>query len=294
MGKFEIIVDSTCDFEPERYGEFGVHMIPFHVSPNGRDYGRDWTEIDPRKFTMDLLNNDDYVPKTSTPAPEEFTDIFEAARNNGKGVLCLCATQTLTSVIRTVEAAKSAFLEKYPDAEIEVMDTQLMSVGFSSFLMEAVKLRDEGVSLSEAFKRLIKARDESTIFFLTGGTKYLRLGGRIGKVAGVATEMLSIKPLIVLKAGEIMPFGMLRARGKAPAKLTQALKEHIASMGFKLADLSLWIGASHDVWNELAALKEYIERELGIKLCPERILVGAAVVAHAGPGILGVSVIRRV
>ena len=41
------------------------------------------------------------------------------------------------------------------------------------------------------------------IFFTVGNTDYLKHGGRIGKLAGIASSALSLKPLITLVNGDV-------------------------------------------------------------------------------------------
>ena len=35
---FDVMADSACDLTPEQAKALGVHLIPFYVSPNGKDY----------------------------------------------------------------------------------------------------------------------------------------------------------------------------------------------------------------------------------------------------------------
>ena len=54
--------------------------------------------------------------------------------------------------------AKQELAEEYPDAVIEVMDSQLVTVLQGMLVKEAVKLRNQGRSLEEAMEALARGR----------------------------------------------------------------------------------------------------------------------------------------
>lgn len=63
------------------------------------------------------------------------------------------------------------------------------------------------------------------IFFTVGNTDYLKHGGRIGKVASVASSALNLKPIITLKDGSIDASGIARSRKKSIAKTYELFKK---------------------------------------------------------------------
>lgn len=293
MSKFSIVVDSGCDLELDVVKELGITCIPYNVSVDGKTFFKDRITMSPAEFAHALLDNPSSVPKTATPSPESYVEAFEQAIGEGKDVLCIGGTQTLTSVVRTAESAKAIVLEKHPDAQIEVLDSHLLTAAMADFIIEAVKLRDEDISLGDALKRLIASRDLSRIYFFIQSTKYLHLGGRIGKVGAVATDFLNIKPLIVLKGGEISPFGMIRSRSKGLTKIATAAKEYLLSEGMNLKNMVVSIAATDDVNAEVPILKRILESELGIKVTNYCYKIGPTVVAHTGPGTIGITLVGK-
>ena len=77
--------------------------------------------------------------------------------------------------------------------------------------------RDLGWEYDRMVERLLAIRESGRIFFTIGNIDYLKHGGRIGKVMGIAGSALKIKPLITLKEGEILP-PALRGAGKNPCR----------------------------------------------------------------------------
>ena len=61
-------------------------------------------------------------------------------------------------------------------------------------------------------------KESGRIFFTIGNIDYLKHGGRIGKVMGIAGSALKIKPLITLKEGEIFLIRHCAEPGKIHAE----------------------------------------------------------------------------
>ena len=62
---------------------------------------------------------------------------------------------------------------------------------------------------------------------------YLRHGGRIGKLAGIAAGALGIKPMITLKEGEIFSSGLARNRIKSMKKVVDMTKNYLDEIDAK-------------------------------------------------------------
>lgn len=293
MRKFEIVVDSASDLEVAEAKALDVCLIPYNVSVDGNEFVRDRIDLSPKEFIDTIINNPSFVPKTATPSPEHFVDAFLAAHEKGLGAIAIGGTATLTSIARTAEAAKAIVLEKHPNAQIEVIDSFNLTAGLADYIAEAARLRDEGVTLEETVRRLKAAREVSTIFFFIQSTKYLHLGGRIGKVGAVATDLLQIKPLIVLKRGEIQPFGVIRSRKKGLIKITDAAVNFFKETGYNPDDYIITLACSAEIRDELPILEELVTQKLGRTPKITESSVGPAVTAHTGPGIIGVLLTAR-
>lgn len=128
-----------------------------------------------------------------------------------------------------------------------------------------------------------------------GDIEYLKHGGRIGKVAGIAGSVLKIKPLITLKEGEIFPSGIARSRRKSMEKTMELIEEYLDRQSEPIGHFSLAVGYGFDCEEAvfyrdmvLKALKEkYGLNELPIYQ------IGATIGVHTGPYPLGLGIIKR-
>lgn len=133
------------------------------------------------------------------------------------------------------------------------------------------------------------------IIFTVGNYEYLIHGGRIGKVMGTAASTLGIKPLIMLKEGEIFPTGIVRNRKKGLKRLIDQTKAHFEKIGESPDDYQIVVGYgySHEEAVEfrdqlLASLKGYSNyKEIGI------FQIGATIGVHTGPHPLGIGLLKK-
>ncbi len=125
-------------------------------------------------------------------------------------------------------------------------------------------------------------RREHRLLFTLDTLEYLARGGRIGRAAAFAGSLLSVKPILSIRDGEVVPLKRVRGTQKA-------LDEFRAVLVAESADVpSLRVGVAHAAAPERLAALESVIREAR----PQAILevatsLGAVVGTHAGPGTVG-------
>ena len=163
------------------------------------------------------------------------------------------------------------------------------------YVLEACRLRDLGWEYDRMVKRLLAIRESGRIFFTIGNIDYLKHGGRIGKVMGIAGSALKIKPLITLKEGEIFASGIARSREKSMQKVIEMLKAYLDERAAKPGEYSFAIGYGYDYeeachFREM--LKDLVRERMGIDEI-EIYQIGATIGVHTGPYPIGVGIIKR-
>jgi DegV family protein with EDD domain len=103
-------------------------------------------------------------------------------------------------------------LMKNKKCRVEVIDSQLVAMGLGLVVLEAARLAKKGATLDQLAEhtRLSLRRSHFLAYFDT--LKYLAKGGRIGKAAGLLGSVLSFKPILTVKEGEMAPVTRLRSR----------------------------------------------------------------------------------
>jgi DegV family protein with EDD domain len=191
--------------------------------------------------------------------------------------------------------AKDIVMDEYPQAKITVIDSAVITGLQGLYVMEAVRMRDDGLSYEESIEQLQRIKETGRIVFTTADISYLKSGGRLGKLISIANNALKIKPLILFKEGEIFPTGVVRARKKSYDKLVEQTKKHFRESGENPDDYNFSVGFGYDK-EEGEMFRDYILEDMktysNIKSL-DTFQIGATIAVHTGPHPLGIVFMKR-
>ena len=216
---YQIITDSSCDIPAEIVKQKGLYVVPFYVSFDNETYYKENEEIEVRDFYQKMVDNPDVFPKTSLPSVEDYIDAFTPFIKEGKDIVCICITTKFSGSYNSASTAKDVLLEDYPNARIAVIDATVNTVLQGILVLEAARMQENGLTYEEIVDGINRIKTTGRIIFTVGNMDYLIHGGRVGKVMKVAVNALKIRPMIILKEGEIFPFGVARSRKKSIQKI---------------------------------------------------------------------------
>lgn len=299
--QYQIISDGSGDLSPELTKEKQILVVPFYVSFDDKTYQKEITEIGIRDFYDQMVAQPKVFPKSSMPSVQDYYDVFEPLAKENTPIICICITTKFSGSMQSAKTAKDMIHEKYPLAQITVMDSTVDTVLQGIFVLEAVRMRDAGFGYEETVTRLEEIKSTGRIFFTVGSIDYLKHGGRIGKLAGLAGSVLGIRPLITLKEGEIFSSGITRSRKKSMDKVIDLLLEYIEGTGKPLSAFSLSVGFGYDA-QEAEDFRDLVLSTLNEKqkgsspLTAEELpifQIGATISVHTGPYPLGIGIIER-
>lgn len=293
---FHIISDGSCDLPIELTKEKNIKVIPFYVSFDDEHYLKENVDIGIREFYQQMVDRKGVYPKSSMPSTQDYVDAFLIYAREGIPVICICITTKFSGSMQSAVNAREIVLEDYPKAQITIIDSTINTVLQGLYVLEAVKLRDEGTSYQDAVVRLEQIKSTGRIFFTVGDMEYLKHGGRIGKVAAVAGSVLGIRPVITLKNGEIYPSGIGRGRKRTTEKALELLADYIEKSGMSADCFSIAVGFGYDVEEGKEfrnhALDVLRSRGFDLKEIPAY-QIGATIGVHTGPYPLGFGVIEK-
>ncbi|MCM1121360.1 MAG: DegV family protein [Eubacterium sp.] len=293
---FHIISDGSCDLPPELTLEKNVTIVPFYVSFDDEHYYKEIAEIGIRDFYQQMVDQKGVYPKSSMPSIQDYEEVFLPFAKAGTPVVCICITTKFSGSMQSALNARTLVLEKYPHADITVIDATINTVLQGQYVLEAVNLRDNGFSYQDTVARLEAIKSTGRIFFTVGNMEYLRHGGRIGKVAALAGSVLDIRPLITLKQGEIFPSGLDRGRKRTLKKVQDLLLEYLQESSLGIDCYSLAVGYGYDREEGIAfrdqSLSLLREKGYAIDEIPTY-QIGATIGVHTGPYPLGFGIIEK-
>lgn len=288
---YKIVSDSACDLSKEYLEKHDVTIVPLSVSFDGETYYRDGVDITRDECYQKMVDNPKLFPKTSLPSVESYADVFRSFVEQGFPVVCFTITTLFSGSYNSAMNAKSLVEEDYPDANICVIDSKQNSVTQALLIDQFVRMLEDGLSFEQVMSKLEPLMASARIFFTVGSLDYLKMGGRIGKVATAATGKLGVKPVIIMKDGDIGLGGIGRNRNKLKASVLQAAKKYLDENGKDNFIVS--VGYGYDKEEGFQFMNE-VESTLDVKLDSEtNVAIGIVSAVHTGPYPIGLGVIRK-
>ena len=293
--KVQIISDGSLDLSQELTKEKDIEVVPFYVSFDSETYQKEMVEVGVREFYQEMVDHPPVFPKTSMPSVLDYYEVFQKHAKEKMPVICICITRKFSGSLQSATTAKDMILEEYPDAQITVIDSTVNTVLQGLYVLEACRLRDMGLEYQQIVDALLPIRETGRIFFTIGSIDYLKHGGRIGKLAGIAASALKIKPLITLKEGEIFNSGITRNRLKSMKKVVDMTREYLDEVNAKPGEYSFCIGYGYD-YNEALEFREMLKDLVKERLGIDEIgiyQIGATIGVHTGPYPIGIGIIKH-
>ncbi len=288
---YKIVSDSACDLSKEYLEKHDVTIVPLSVSFDGETYYRDGVDITRDECYQKMVDNPKLFPKTSLPSVESYAEVFRSFVEQGFPVVCFTITTLFSGSYNSAMNAKSLVEEDYPDANICVIDSKQNSVTQALLIDQFVRMLEDGLSFEQAMSKLDALMDSARIFFTVGSLDYLKMGGRIGKVATAATGKLGVKPVIIMKDGDIGLGGIGRNRNKLKNSVLQVAKKYLDENNKDNFIVS--VGYGYDKEEGFEFMKE-VESTLDVKLDSEtNVAIGIVSAVHTGPYPIGLGVIRK-
>ena len=276
MGKTAILMDSGGDLPFDLCEREGIEFLPLHVIYPENDY-YDGIDIDP----MMIYNRfPDEIPSTSTPSLGEVEKKLEELKEEGyENVIAVTISSALSGTGNTIAMAA----KQCHGINVYVLDTKNISFGSGIFALWAARKLREGMEYQELVRALEDKKKDSRQFFYMDTLKYLRHGGRIGKVAAFVGEALHIKPIISCNEDGVY-YTVAKIRGARFGK-----KRLLEELENAVGNRKCWVIVGEGNAHEEALKMEELVRE---KMPNAEILfvkqITATLANNTGPGLLGV------
>ncbi len=203
----EIVTDSLSDITPEFAKELGITVVPLYVR-FGEEAYRDRVEMSTDEFYHRLINGPN-LPTTTQPSPGDFLDVFKKLAKKTDEILVVTVSGMLSGTYQSAMQAKNMMEEG--ECRIEVIDSRKVAMSLGLIVIKATEAARTGANLDELADLVRRALPRSNLVVYFDTLKYLAKGGRIGKAQGLLGAMLSIKPILTIKDGEMAPLTRVRS-----------------------------------------------------------------------------------
>jgi DegV family protein with EDD domain len=202
----KIVTDTLSDITADLAAQLGITVIPLYVR-FGEEMYRDRIDITSEDFYRRLVN-EPKLPSTTQPSPNDFLDIYKKLAEGTDEILVITVSSKMSGTYQSAVQAKELLNCK---AKIEVIDSLQVAMAEGLVVIAAANAARQGGDLAKiaGVARSALSRVHLVAYFDT--LKYLAKGGRIGKASGLVGSLLSVKPILTIKEGEMAPLTRVRS-----------------------------------------------------------------------------------
>ena len=277
--KIGIVTDSTADLPAYLIEQHEIHVVPTILVLDGKEY-EDGIGISREEF-YNRLPSLQTPPTTAAPSIGDFATPYETLLTSGcDHVISIHAASQLTTVVNVARQAAKEFPDK-----VTCIDSGSLSLGLGFQVVAAAEEAELGLKI--ALSAIESSRKRLQVSAALDTMEYLKRSGRVPGVVAALGGILSIKPMIELKDGEVKPIGAVRTTKQADEGMLKFLLE-IGDMD-RLAILH-----TNAELRAKQLLNELMNRAR--KSIPRDILfvnVTAVIGAHLGPNGIGFAAVRK-
>lgn len=274
-----IVTDSLSDLTSNLIGKLDITLVPLTVLFGHETY-LDRVTITTDEFYHRLVHGDVW-PTSTQPSPQDFANTYDTLSETTNEILVINLSSKLSGTYQSAMAGRG--LMKSKKCRVEVIDSQTVAMGLGLVAIAAAKEAQKGTDLDKMVEFTRKALKRSHFIVYFDTLKYLAKGGRIGKAQGLLGSVLSIKPLLTVKEGEMAPVTRVRSPAAGIAYLYNFMT------GFKNIEAA---GIEHTTSQENA--DELVKRFSAT--CPKvpvlRSIVSPVLGVYGGPNALAVTVLE--
>jgi DegV family protein with EDD domain len=275
-----VVTDSTADV-PVDLLPVGLRVVPLPVRIGSRS-GFDGVDIGAEDVAAALRAHVQVT--TSRPTPSAFEAAYRAAF--AEGADRVVSVHISAELSGTWDSARLA-AQEFDYGAVRVVDSRSTAMGLGFAVLAAARAAADGAGAGAVQDAAVSTVDRTSCFFYVDTLEYLRLGGRIGAAQAFVGTALSVKPLLHMRDGRVVPLEKVRTAAKAIARLLDIVAQEAGADEVDVAVQHL--AAPERAEQVTASLRERLPR-LGQLITSE---VAATVGVHTGPGTVGVVVCRR-
>jgi DegV family protein with EDD domain len=270
-----IVLDSTADF-PEAAERFpNWRVVPLYVN-FGTESFKDGIDLTAQQF-YERLRTTPGLPTTSQPTPADFLACYEELSGYER-ILSLHIASKLSGTFQSAGTAA----EMLGGGRVRTIDTESASAAITLLALAIQRRLDRGTNDEEIDALVATYLREQRMLFTVDTLEFLARGGRIGRAAAWAGQLMNVKPILTIRDGEVLPVKRVRGNRKAFQEFVDGLVEGTGN------GPGLHIGIAHADAPERGVELQKMVRDLRPQAeIDSETMLGAVLGAHSGPGAVG-------
>lgn len=277
-----VVTDSAAGFPPEWLAPGGpargVIVVPMPVLVGDEILTGEHDDVTGPLMVALAAGSD---VRTSRPSPGQFEGVYRRLADEGcDGVVSVHLSGLLSG---TVEAARLA--ASRTSIPVEVIDTRTAGMAEGRAALAALRAALRGADLQASAAAAAMAAPASALYFYVPSVEQLRRGGRITGAAGWLGTLLSVRVILHIQGGRLVPLERMRSAARGLQRLQELVAADVAGRA-SASLLTVHHFGNEDEAGELASRLEGVagSGQVSIAPCP------SVLAAHAGLGVVAVTV----
>lgn len=271
------MTDSTAYLTKEQYQDNHIYRLPLSVVVNGEAL-KEEVDITSEKY-FDLIRYNDKLPTSSQPTIGDIEALFTELAKEYDAVISIHLSSKISGTYQSIASVGQHIegIKVYP------YDSGLSCNAQGYFVLEAVRLVQEGASVQEIFNHFDRMQQSLKAYFVVDDLKNLVRGGRLSSGAASIGTLLKIKPILYFEDKKIVVFEKIRTHKKALKRIEELLGDDV-SKGYPIVSTIIHANAEDKalIWKEnLENLYPEVTFNLGY--------FGPVIGTHLGEGALGMT-----
>lgn len=273
-----ILTDSTSYLGEQLRKEFGIRMVSLNLSFQNESMRE--TDIDNETFYKMMAQKG--IPTSSQPSIGEMYDEMISVVEKGDSLCCIFLSSEMSGTLSTGQLAKDMVLEKYDNAQIEIVDSRsnCMQLGFA--VVQAARASKAGQTLEQVKEAALANIRKSRFLFIPDNLNYLRKGGRIGGASALIGNIFKIIPILTVEDGKTNILTKVRTKNNAVKSMVDKMLQDISEFG-----LGEVVVLHINCLDEASELAKIIREKL--KLTIDIRDIGPVIGLHVGPGAIAIA-----
>ena len=273
-----VLTDSTSYLGNEIRKELNIKMVSLNLT-FGSESMRE-IDIDNDRFYKMMATNG--IPTSSQPSVGDIYNEMLEAVEKGNSLCCIFLSSDMSGTLTTGQIAKEMVMEKYSDAQIEIVDSRsnCMQLGFAVIM--AAKAAKAGKTLEQVKEAALENIKRSRFLFIPENLDYLKKGGRIGGASALIGNLFKIIPILTVENGKTTILMKVRTKKNAVSAMTDTMLQDISNY-----DLGEIVVQHIDCPDEARELAKMIKEKLKVNI--EIMDIGPVIGLHVGPGTIAIA-----
>lgn len=290
-GQVVVITDSSACVGADGDNSIGVTIVPLRVLAGGVAAEDQLAGQLPEAISAEVARGERLT--TARPPPEDFAAVYRHVA--AAGVPAIVSVHLAAELSGTIGSAQLAAASA--PVPVHVVDSRTIGAGLGFVVAAANRAAAAGLPAADAAQAATSRAARTASFFALDTQEHLRAGGRLrgagpARPAGpvpasqAAGSMLASRPLLRISDGTITVLERVRTRAAARDRLTELAAEFAAGLPGE-CQLAVQHISSRD---DAAQLHRQLTAAVPAAGRTAIVQASTAILAHTGPGLLGVVV----